>query len=204
MTWLPSFVCQLLASFTSFGPLLRCAYKCIVNIMKVYIEKNNVQGAFIRFRKKILVYSRLLLRSDEFWWICKIDRSRCANDGSIVRAGIDISHIVSIFFLRYGFQALYHMLRQDALYNDLSNMPLFPCTLFAWKVVTTSACSISANSTRICYPSLHFWRSRSTRECQWTHRLVIRNNQHENLDAENRTNLWQYLRKFEFFVSVLK
>ena len=33
--------------------LLRCAHKRIVNIMKVYIEKNNVQMELIRFRKKI-------------------------------------------------------------------------------------------------------------------------------------------------------
>ena len=33
------YVCQLLASFTSFGQLLRCAHKRIVNIMKVYIER---------------------------------------------------------------------------------------------------------------------------------------------------------------------
>ena len=37
------FVCQLRSSFTSSGPLLRCAHKRIVNIMKVYIERNNMQ-----------------------------------------------------------------------------------------------------------------------------------------------------------------
>ena len=36
------YVCQLLASLTSFGQLLRCAHKRIVNIMKVYIERNNM------------------------------------------------------------------------------------------------------------------------------------------------------------------
>ena len=44
------FVCQLLASFTSFGQLLRRAHKGIVNIMKVHIERNNMQVELIRFR----------------------------------------------------------------------------------------------------------------------------------------------------------
>ena len=35
-----------------FGQLFRCAHKCIVNIMKVYIERNNMQVELIRFRKK--------------------------------------------------------------------------------------------------------------------------------------------------------
>ena len=47
-------VCQLVASFTSFGQLFRCARKRNVNdIMKVYIERNNMQVELIRFRKKI-------------------------------------------------------------------------------------------------------------------------------------------------------
>ena len=43
------FVCQLRASFTSFGQLLGCAHKRIVNIMKVYIETftNNMQVELI-------------------------------------------------------------------------------------------------------------------------------------------------------------
>ena len=36
-----------------FGQLLRCAHRRIVNIMKVYIERNNMQVELIRFRKKI-------------------------------------------------------------------------------------------------------------------------------------------------------
>ena len=36
-----------------FGQLLHCAHKCIVNINKVYIERNNMQVELIRFRKKI-------------------------------------------------------------------------------------------------------------------------------------------------------
>ena len=35
-----------------FGQMLRCAYKRIVNIMKVYIERDNLQVELIRFRKK--------------------------------------------------------------------------------------------------------------------------------------------------------
>ena len=35
-----------------FGQLLRCAHKRIVNIMKVYIERNNIQVELIRFHKK--------------------------------------------------------------------------------------------------------------------------------------------------------
>ena len=37
-----------------FGQLLCYADKCIVNIMKVYIERNNLQVEFIRCRKKML------------------------------------------------------------------------------------------------------------------------------------------------------
>ena len=36
-----------------FGKLLRCAHKRIVTIMKVYIERKNIQVELIRFRKKI-------------------------------------------------------------------------------------------------------------------------------------------------------
>ena len=59
-------VCQLLDSFTYFGQPLRCAHKRIVSIMKVYIERNNVQFELIRFRKQNHLHSRLLLRSEEF------------------------------------------------------------------------------------------------------------------------------------------
>ena len=42
-------VCQLFASFTSFEQLFRCAHKRIVNddIIKVYIERNNMQVELI-------------------------------------------------------------------------------------------------------------------------------------------------------------
>ena len=37
-----------------FGQLLRCAHKHnVVNIMKVYIERKNIQVELIRFHKKI-------------------------------------------------------------------------------------------------------------------------------------------------------
>ena len=35
-----------------FGQLSCCSHKRIVNIMKVYIERNNMQVEIIRFRKK--------------------------------------------------------------------------------------------------------------------------------------------------------
>ena len=50
-------------------------------------------------------------------------------------------------------RSVYRMLSEGALYNDFANMSLFLCTLFEWKVITTSACSISANSTLMCYSS---------------------------------------------------
>ena len=36
----------------------------IVNIMKVYIERNNIQVELIRFRQKCRLYSRLRLRGE--------------------------------------------------------------------------------------------------------------------------------------------
>ena len=45
---------------------LRYADKRIVNIMKVYIERNNLQLELIRYRNKCGLYSRLLLRSYGF------------------------------------------------------------------------------------------------------------------------------------------
>ena len=50
-----------------FGQMLRCAHQCIVNIIIVYIERNNLQVELIRFLKKYRLYSRLLLRSEEFY-----------------------------------------------------------------------------------------------------------------------------------------
>ena len=47
------------------GQLLRCAHKRVVNIMKVYIERNNIQVDLIRSRKQKSIYSRLCLRGEE-------------------------------------------------------------------------------------------------------------------------------------------
>ena len=44
-----NFDSQLRASFTYFGQLLRYAHQCIVNIMKVYIERNNIQVELIPY-----------------------------------------------------------------------------------------------------------------------------------------------------------
>ena len=53
------YVCLFVSLFVSsslhlvcFGQLLRCADKRIVKIMKMYIERNNMQVELIRFRKK--------------------------------------------------------------------------------------------------------------------------------------------------------
>ena len=43
-----------------FGQLLCCAHKYILNRIKVYIERSNIQVELIRFRKKYHLYSRLL------------------------------------------------------------------------------------------------------------------------------------------------
>ena len=49
-----------------FGQLLCGAHKRIVNIMKVYIERMNMQVELIRLRKTYSLYLRLLLRTEEF------------------------------------------------------------------------------------------------------------------------------------------
>ena len=53
------YVCLFVSLFVSsslhlvcFGQLLRCADKRIVKIMKIYIERNNMQVELIRFRKQ--------------------------------------------------------------------------------------------------------------------------------------------------------
>ena len=90
-------LCRWHASFRSlWAAVIRCAHKRIVNTIKVYIERNNMQVELIKFRKKDRLHSRLLLRSEEFsdrrnvyaarsmdlcdrqitmhdWWICVID-----------------------------------------------------------------------------------------------------------------------------------
>ena len=49
-----------------FGQLLPCAHKRIVNIMKVYVERKNTQVELIPFRNKYRLYSRVVLRGEEF------------------------------------------------------------------------------------------------------------------------------------------
>ena len=61
------FVCLSVLRFLEFVLVLRYAVKRIVNIMKVSIERNNLQVELIRFRKIMLTFhSRLLLRSEGF------------------------------------------------------------------------------------------------------------------------------------------
>ena len=65
MWWV--FVC-IISSLHSVrvGQLLRCAHKRIVNNMKVYIERKNVQVELIRFRQKDRIYSRLYFLTGKF------------------------------------------------------------------------------------------------------------------------------------------
>ena len=51
------FVCQFLASVSSFGQLLRCADKCVVDITKVYIERNNRQVELTQFQKTLISFT---------------------------------------------------------------------------------------------------------------------------------------------------
>ena len=60
------FLVRLLVWMFGIGQLLRYAYKRIVDIRNVYIEKNNLQVELMRCRNKYLLYSRLILRSDGF------------------------------------------------------------------------------------------------------------------------------------------
>ena len=50
----------------AFGQLLRCAHNRIVNIMKVYIERNNMPIELIRFLTKYRLYWRWKLWSGYF------------------------------------------------------------------------------------------------------------------------------------------
>ena len=52
------FVCRVRASFTSIGQLLCCALNRIVDIMKVSIERNNMQVELIRFPNPHWAHSR--------------------------------------------------------------------------------------------------------------------------------------------------
>ena len=59
-----------------FRQLLRCAHKRIVNRIKVYIEGDNMQVELIQFRQKYLLYSRFLLRREEFSDRCNVYAAR--------------------------------------------------------------------------------------------------------------------------------
>ena len=48
-----------------YGDLLRCAHKRIINIMKMYVERKDMQLELIRFHNKYRIYSRLLFRIEE-------------------------------------------------------------------------------------------------------------------------------------------
>ena len=47
-------VCVCVSDPRSIQFALRCAHKRIVNIMKVYIERNNLQVELIRFRNMVV------------------------------------------------------------------------------------------------------------------------------------------------------
>ena len=61
-----SCVHQILAAFLALGRCYAAHINALSIIMKVYIERKNMQVELIRFRKKYRIYSRLLLRTDEF------------------------------------------------------------------------------------------------------------------------------------------
>ena len=50
----------------AFGSCYAVHNKRIVNIMKVYIERKNMQVELIKFHQNYRIYSRLLLRTEEF------------------------------------------------------------------------------------------------------------------------------------------
>ena len=50
----------------AFGSCYAVHINALSIIMKVYIERKNMQVELIRFRKKYRIYSRILLRTKEF------------------------------------------------------------------------------------------------------------------------------------------
>ena len=106
--WVDVFVC-IRSSLHSvrFGQLLRCAHKCIVKIMKVYIERKNMQVELIRFRKKYRLYWRWKLWSGNIlsrqtcwirnwaccypWYMCR----HCSEEGAPDVSGHD--HFDTLF-----------------------------------------------------------------------------------------------------------
>ena len=71
-----------------FGQLFRCAQKRIVNIMKVYIERNNMQVELIRLRKQIL--SLLTLETSK-WILSQPTCLRMESHSNIICL-FDINH----------------------------------------------------------------------------------------------------------------
>ena len=64
------FICQSVSPslpLVRFGKILRCSDKRIVNIMNVYLERNNMQVELIRFREHNIDFINLYVwRSEEF------------------------------------------------------------------------------------------------------------------------------------------
>ena len=129
--------------FALVDQLLRCAHKRIVIINKVYIERNNMQVGLKQFRKKYRHYLRLLLRTEEF------------NATRVFTLVTSLQHSLRLFDSNH--------------FNYPRHVATVPWTKPARKVVPTCACSICARSTIMCYSSLRFWLSRSTRDREWTH-----------------------------------
>ena len=59
------FVCQSFALFSSFCQPLRYTDNRIVNIIKVYIERNNLQVELIGYSNKCLLYSRYFCQATD-------------------------------------------------------------------------------------------------------------------------------------------
>ncbi len=96
------------ASFTYFGQLLRCPHKRIVNIMKVYIKRNNIQMELIRFRKLAS-----LLTFETLKWIYTTDvlsvtRRHWSVAGRTFRKIVTSGHVIS-GQAQFGTAQLHHL-----------------------------------------------------------------------------------------------
>ena len=83
-----------------FGQLLRYPDNCIVNIMKVYIERNNLQVELIRFCNFLTLFT-LLLRNDGFNYISilmtRISIQQCRTlfvQGNIILRGCNMCSLL--------------------------------------------------------------------------------------------------------------
>ena len=101
-------VCMSVPRFIYFGQLLRCADKRIVNIMKVYIERNSMQVELIRSHKKYRLHSRLLLRSLEFNGISPTFASCDRQSDMVFEHGKSFQHI----------SVAVHTVRMESHYNN--------------------------------------------------------------------------------------